>query len=178
MKTRKPFIYDYIWQAVVEYHSHLFTTYDVICETGKSFVSKHRLPNLLFICNMKPRISLCLPSEKTHYHNISWHHRITVTSYGHHGVSNHRASAVYSTICQGAHERKHQNYALLAFVRGLHRWTVDSPHKGPGTQKMFPFDDVIMKSRTLKIWLQSCLIMLKSEPFTLRHTCTQIIHAW
>ena len=31
-----------------------------------------------------------------------------------------------------------------AFVRGIHRWPVDSPHKGPVTQKMFPFDDVIM----------------------------------
>ena len=51
---------------------------------------KHRLPNLRFICGTKPRISLCLPSEKTPYHNISWYHSITVTSYGHHGVSNHR----------------------------------------------------------------------------------------
>ena len=28
--------------------------------------------------------------------------------------------------------------------RGIHRWPVNSPHKGPVTQKMFPFDDVIM----------------------------------
>ena len=32
----------------------------------------------------------------------------------------------------------------LAFVRGIHRWPVNSPHKGPVTRKMFPFDDVIM----------------------------------
>ena len=32
----------------------------------------------------------------------------------------------------------------LAFVRGIHRWLVDSPHKGPVTRKMFPFEDVIM----------------------------------
>ena len=31
----------------------------------------------------------------------------------------------------------------LAFVRGIHRWPVNSPHKGPVTQNMFPFDDVI-----------------------------------
>ena len=30
-----------------------------------------------------------------------------------------------------------------AFARGIHRWPVNSPHKGPVTQKMFPFDDVI-----------------------------------
>ena len=27
---------------------------------------------------------------------------------------------------------------------GIHRWPVDSPYKGLVTQKMFPFDDVIM----------------------------------
>ena len=27
---------------------------------------------------------------------------------------------------------------------GIYRWPVDSPHKGPKTRKMFPFDDVIM----------------------------------
>ena len=32
----------------------------------------------------------------------------------------------------------------LAFVRGIHRSTVNAPHKGPVTRKMFPFDDVIM----------------------------------
>ena len=41
-------------------------------------------------------------------------------------------------------ERKHQSSASLAFVRGISRWPVNSPHKGPVTQKMFPFDDVIM----------------------------------
>ena len=29
-------------------------------------------------------------------------------------------------------------------MKGIHRWPVDSPHKGPITRKMFPFDDVIM----------------------------------
>ena len=32
----------------------------------------------------------------------------------------------------------------LAFVRGIHRSPVNSPHKWPVTPKMFPFDDVIM----------------------------------
>ena len=34
--------------------------------------------------------------------------------------------------------------ASRAFVRGIHRWSVNSPHKGSVTRKMFPFDDVIM----------------------------------
>ena len=44
----------------------------------------------------------------------------------------------------GADQRKHQSSASLAFVRGIHRCPVNSPHKGPVTRKMFPFDDVIM----------------------------------
>ena len=51
---------------------------------------------------------------------------------------------VYSTVYSGAGEREHQSSASLAFVRGLHWWPVNSPHKGPVTRKIFPFDDVIM----------------------------------
>ena len=55
---------------------------------------------------------------------------------------------VYSTVYSGADERKHQSSASLAFVRGSHRWPVNSPHKWPVTRKMFRFDDVIMCSNT------------------------------
>ena len=51
---------------------------------------------------------------------------------------------VYSTVYSGADQRKHQSSASLAFVRGIHRWPMNSPHKWPVTRKMFPFDDVIM----------------------------------
>ena len=51
---------------------------------------------------------------------------------------------VYSTVYSGADQRKHQSSASLAFLRGIHRWPVNSPHKGSVTRKMFPFDDVIM----------------------------------
>ena len=51
---------------------------------------------------------------------------------------------VCSSVYSGAYQRKHQSSASLAFVRGIDRWPVNSPHKGPVTRKMFPFDDVIM----------------------------------
>ena len=51
---------------------------------------------------------------------------------------------VYSSVYSGADQRKHQSSASLAFVLGIHRGPVNSPHKGPVTRKMFPFDDVIM----------------------------------
>ena len=51
---------------------------------------------------------------------------------------------VYLIVYPDSGQRKHQNSALLAFVRGIHRGPVNSPHKWPVTRKMFPFDDVIM----------------------------------
>ena len=45
---------------------------------------------------------------------------------------------VYSTVYSGADQRKHQSSAWLVFVRGIHRWPVNFPHKGPVTRKMFP----------------------------------------
>ena len=51
---------------------------------------------------------------------------------------------VYSTVYSSVDQRKHHSSASLAFVRGIRRWPVNSPHKRPVTRKMFPFDDVIM----------------------------------
>ena len=51
---------------------------------------------------------------------------------------------VYSTVDSDADQRNHQSSASLAFLRGIHRGPVNSPHKWPVTRKVFPFDDVIM----------------------------------
>ena len=51
---------------------------------------------------------------------------------------------VYSTVYSDADQRKNQISASLAFVRGIHRGPVNSPHKWPVTRKMFPFEDGIM----------------------------------
>ena len=67
---------------------------------------------------------------------LLWRHN------GRDGVSNHQPHD--STVYSGADHRKHQSSASLVFVRGIHRWAVNSPHKWPVTRKMFPFDDVIM----------------------------------
>ena len=47
--------------------------------------------------------------------------------------------------------KKNQSSAPLAFMRWIHRWLVNSPHKGSATLKMFPFDDIIMLNTFL--WL-------------------------
>ena len=59
---------------------------------------------------------------------------------------------VYWTVYSDTHQRKHQSSASLAFVWGIHRWPVNSPHKGSVTWKMLLFDDdVIMINTFVKI---------------------------
>ena len=60
---------------------------------------------------------------------------------------------VYSTVYPGADQSKHQSSASLAFVWGIHRRPVNSPHKWPVTRKMFPFDYVIMTFLSLMLTL-------------------------
>ena len=64
--------------------------------------------------------------------------------------------SVYSTVYSGTNQRKHQSSASLAFVRGIHPWPVNSPHKYTGTPKMLPFDDVIMNSHPVDMSVQIC----------------------
>ena len=52
-------------------------------------------------------------------------------------------SIICSTVCSGADQRKHQRSTSLTLVKRMHRWPMDSPHKGPVTRKMFPFDNVV-----------------------------------
>ena len=55
------------------------------------------------------------------------------------------------TVYSDADQRK-QSSASLAFVRGMHRSPVNSPHKGPVTRKMFPCDDVVMVNANTVNW--------------------------
>ena len=66
---------------------------------------------------------------------------------------------VYSTVYLGTDRKKHHSSASLAFVRGIHRWPVNSPHKWPVTRKIFPFDDVIGRLNCIYIiWILLYLI--------------------
>ena len=74
----------------------------------------------------------------------------------------------YSTIYSGTGERKHQSSVSLAFVRGIHRWPVNSPHKWSVTRRKCSFDDVIMMSlkqncnSTYTYWVA----LINSPPWT------------
>ena len=91
------------------------------------------------------------------YHNRYWHLRAGLVNHGavsyqHYGdvimgaIASQITSLtiVYSIVYSDADQRKHQSSASLAFVRGIHRGPVNTPHKWPVTRNMFPFDDVIM----------------------------------
>ena len=54
------------------------------------------------------------------------------------------ASQITSLTVVYADQRKHQSSVLLALCAGTSPGPVNSPHKGPVTRKMFPFDDVSM----------------------------------
>ena len=69
------------------------------------------------------------------------------------------ASIVHSTVCSGVDQRKRQSAASLALLRGIHRWPVNSPHKGPVTWKLFSFD-VIMFKKSWLLYTIGCTIIM------------------
>ena len=59
------------------------------------------------------------------------------------GVSNHlRLDCLLSRLFRRK-SKKTSKFRITGLCEGNHRWPMDSPHKGPITRTMFPFDDVI-----------------------------------
>ena len=85
--------------------------------------------------------SIRLPSY--HWSNSAYHHYSDVIV-GSMASQIRGITIVYSTVYSGADQRKHQSSASPAFVQGIHRWPVNSPHKGPVTRKMFSSEDFII----------------------------------
>ena len=87
---------------------------------------------------------------------------------------------VFWTVYLDTDQRTRQSSASLAFVRGIHR-----RHKWPLTRKMCPFDDVVMKSDTVKpisqIRRDMCLLLIQfissfAQALTLYVPCFQRVH--
>ena len=66
-----------------------------------------------------------------------------------HSISNHRRLdwLLNRLFRRRSKKTSKLSSASLAFVRGIHRWRLASPHRRPVTRKMFAFDDVIMAWR-------------------------------
>ena len=103
--------------------SLLSTLITNICRSAKGFIAKHTL----------------MGSIKQHWPE---HYSYVIMDTMASQITSH--TIVYSSVYSGADQRKHQSSASLAVVRGIHRSPVNSPHKGPVTRKIFPFDNVIM----------------------------------
>ena len=88
------------------------------------------------------------PEKKQSRNSRSTLNRLSLQGrhYGRGGVSNYQPRHCLLNRLSGADQRTDQSSTSLAFVRGIHRWPVNSPHKWPVMGKMFPFDDVIMKN--------------------------------
>ena len=120
-----------------------------VCFRGKSLPSKMAYRQNIYCCGIWQVTTLvwCYPCSCTRgavqLSNTSWEHYgdVIIGAMASHITS---LTIVYSTVYSGADQRKHQSSASLAFVRGIHRLPVNTPHKWPVTRKMFPFDDVIM----------------------------------
>ena len=83
--------------------------------------------------NYMRALLVCVTKQRHHYNDVIMD-----------ASQNTSLTIVFSAVYSDADHRKHQSSASLAFVRGIHRLPMNSPHKWPVTPKMFPFDDVIM----------------------------------
>ena len=66
---------------------------------------------------------------------LQWRHN------EHDGASNHRR---FDSILNRLFRRRTKKTSKGGGGGGVHRWPVNSPHKGPVTWELFTFDDVIM----------------------------------
>ena len=131
-------------KIVVTYGRHV-QELPVITELSYSWVSLHKTTRVVTISNSSSLVHpVCLRfSNAFHYDDVIMDAIAPqITS----------LTIVYSTIYSGGDHSKHQSSASLAFVWGIHRRPVNSPHKWPVTRKMFPFDDVIMLLVDWDIW--------------------------
>ena len=87
-------------------------------------------------CESTREINTKITLKRGHYDSLEWRHNECG------GISNHQPhDCLLNCLFR---QRKHQSSTSLAFVQGIHRWPVNSLHKGPVMRKMFLFNDVIM----------------------------------
>ena len=95
-------------------------------------------PQLLALFELSPPVTDRFPIK-----NVKYHYNDVIMSAMASQVTS--LTIVYSTVYPGVNQRKHQSSESMAAVRGIHRWPVNSPHKGPVTRD----DDVIL---TAEYW--------------------------
>ena len=114
---------------------------------------------------------------------LQWHHN------EHNGVSNHQPHHCLLNRLFRRRSKKTSKLHITGVCEGNSPWPVKSPHKGPVTRKMFPFDDVIMKPGTGcdHSWRESPAVWVMSQSevntnipsYSLKKLCTLMgWHHW
>ena len=122
--------YNRIWSNPTSYHIIYYISYHIL-----HIMSYHAMPCHAMSC-----------------HVISWFHHstaavITMTSWWTRWRLKSPASRVFTQpFIQSQIKENIKAPRHWPLWGGIHRSPVNSPHKGPVTRKMSPFDDVIMSS--------------------------------
>ena len=106
---------------------------------------------------------------------LQWRHN------GRHGVSNHQPHEYLLNRLFRRRSRKYQSSVSLTFVREIYRWPVSYPHTGPVTQKLSPFDDVIMMCKVRPFELSDnhhVAMIFHYVPYRVRQVFNQCLCKW
>ena len=72
------------------------------------------------------------------FKTLQWRHNVS------NGVSNHQPHHCLLNRLSRRRPEKTAKLRIIGHLWGIHRWPANLPHKWTVTQKMLPFDDVIM----------------------------------
>ena len=89
--------------------------------------------------------------------SLHWRHN------RHDGVSNHQPHDCLLNHLFRRRSKKTSKLRVTGLCVGNLPGPVNSPHKGPVTRKMFPFDDVIMMSPIIFFFWTLCLLLLQDK---------------
>ena len=122
--------------------------------------------DIFWKCHRNPFI--CFPwccTQTSRRTTLRWRHN------GHDSVSNHQPHHCLLNRLFGCRSKKTSKLRVTGLCAGNSPGPVISPHKGPVTRKMFPFDDVIMiggDQITVAIIMDSyekCIAVKNSDDF-------------
>ena len=113
----------------------IVTNFTFVYQQIKFLYFNNNIPNLDVRGLWSKRFTI-----RTLWNSISLHWRHN----GPDGVSNHQPRHCFLNWLVIHRWKKTSKLRVTGLCAGIHRSTVNSPHKWPVTRKMFPFDDVIM----------------------------------
>ena len=95
------------------------------CWHGALVPNNHRSCSNNMGCNIVRTLRILINALRYMFHVVIM--RITMTSYERDGVSNHQPQIVYSTVCSGADQGKHQRLRVTSLCEGNSSVTDEFP---------------------------------------------------